>query len=97
MQATVDGPDGVKFLFDHIKLPPKNILDNALCAEYEPEMFFPKIGESDIYAKRICGMCPVREECLEWALENNELHGIFGGTSVKGREKIRRQRREQQQ
>jgi hypothetical protein len=40
-------------------------------------------------AKKACSMCPVREECLTWAL-HRERHGIWGGTSEKERQVIRR-------
>ena len=63
----------------------------------DPVLFFPmEGGASSKKALRpvyeTCEACPVREECLEYALENNE-YGIWGGTSRKERQRIRRQRR----
>lgn len=45
--------------------------ERALCAETDPESFFPEKGGSTREAKRICGTCEVRRECLEYALEND--------------------------
>jgi hypothetical protein len=40
-------------------------------------------------AKEVCDGCPVRPECLEWALENDE-EGVWGGTSSYQRQQLRR-------
>jgi WhiB family redox-sensing transcriptional regulator len=53
--------------------------DRALCAQADPDLWFPEPGESPRTAKLICGWCPVRAECLAWALETNEPYGICGG------------------
>jgi WhiB family redox-sensing transcriptional regulator len=60
------------------------------CRGADPNLFFPERGESVKEAKAVCTGCPVREECLEYALENHEVLGIWGGLS--GRER-RQQRR----
>lgn len=60
-------------------------------------MFFPARGESTEPAKAVCARCPVRAECLEYALRNHEKFGIFGGKSERERRQIRQQRREQAQ
>lgn len=62
----------------------------ALCKETYPDAFFPEKGESPLSAKRICGRCPVTDECLDWALGNNERWGIWGGLSDAERRKIQR-------
>lgn len=59
--------------------------DRALCARTDPEAFFPDRGGSAQAAKRICRSCPVREQCLEYALENDERFGIWGGLSASER------------
>lgn len=64
----------------------------ALCAETGPESFFPDKGESTRDAKRVCGACNVRAECLEYALLNDERFGIWGGASERERRTIRRER-----
>lgn len=62
----------------------------AKCLDADPEAFFPEKGGSTREAKRICHVCPVREECLEWALENDERFGIWGGMSERERRRMRR-------
>ncbi|WP_084155190.1 WhiB family transcriptional regulator [Agrococcus lahaulensis] len=63
---------------------------DALCAETDPEAFFPEKGGSTRDAKRICESCEVRAECLEYALENDERFGIWGGLSERERRKLRK-------
>lgn len=64
--------------------------ERALCAQTDPEAFFPEKGGSTREAKRICSGCEVRVECLEYALENDERFGIWGGMSERERRKQRR-------
>lgn len=59
--------------------------DRALCAETDPEGFFPEKGGSAAQAKRVCRGCEVRAECLEYALANGERFGIWGGLSERER------------
>lgn len=63
---------------------------NALCAQTDPEAFFPEKGGSTRDAKRICSTCEVRGECLEYALQNDERFGIWGGLSERERRKLKR-------
>ncbi len=67
---------------------------DALCAETDPEAFFPEKGGSTREAKRVCTGCTVRAECLEFALANDERFGIWGGLSERERRRLRLQRRE---
>ncbi len=62
----------------------------ALCAQTDPEAFFPEKGGSTRDAKRVCGVCPVRSECLEYALTNDERFGIWGGLSERERRRLRK-------
>jgi WhiB family redox-sensing transcriptional regulator len=64
--------------------------DKALCAETDPEAFFPEKGGSTREAKKICTGCEVRAECLEFALANDERFGIWGGLSERERRRLRR-------
>ena len=64
--------------------------DLALCAETDPEAFFPEKGGSTREAKRVCIGCDVRAECLEYALEHDERFGIWGGLSERERRKLKR-------
>ena len=64
--------------------------DRALCAQTDPEAFFPEKGGSTRDAKKICASCEVRMHCLEYALENDERFGIWGGLSERERRKLRK-------
>lgn len=59
--------------------------DLALCAEVDPELWFPEKGGGTRKPKRICRMCEVRTECLEYALETGQRFGIWGGLSPQER------------
>ena len=63
---------------------------DSLCAQTDPEAFFPEKGGSTRDAKKICTSCEVRAQCLEYALENDERFGIWGGLSERERRKLRR-------
>ncbi len=63
---------------------------DALCAQTDPEAFFPEKGGSTRDAKKICTTCEVKSECLEFALQNDERFGIWGGLSERERRKLRR-------
>ena len=52
---------------------------SALCAQADPEVWFPERGQSPHPAKAICSQCPVRSECLTEALANGERFGVWGG------------------
>lgn len=64
--------------------------ERALCAQTDPEAFFPEKGGSTREAKRICLGCEVRDECLDYALANDERFGIWGGLSERERRRIKR-------
>jgi WhiB family transcriptional regulator, redox-sensing transcriptional regulator len=64
--------------------------ERALCAQTDPEAFFPEKGGSTREAKRICAGCEVRAECLEYALQQDERFGIWGGLSERERRRLRR-------
>lgn len=66
---------------------------DAVCAQVDPELYFPEPGAPTAPAKRICAGCPVRVECLDYALTAREAHGVFGGLSAQERLRIVRQRR----
>lgn len=64
--------------------------EQALCAQTDPEAFFPEKGGSTREAKRICRACGVRDECLEYALEHDERFGIWGGLSERERRRLKK-------
>ncbi|WP_081710038.1 WhiB family transcriptional regulator [Arthrobacter sp. 35W] len=63
---------------------------DALCAQTDPEAFFPEKGGSTRDAKKVCGACNVRAQCLEYALSNDERFGIWGGLSERERRRLRK-------
>jgi WhiB family transcriptional regulator, redox-sensing transcriptional regulator len=65
--------------------------EQALCAQTDPEAFFPEKGGSTRDAKKICMSCPVRAECLEYALAHDERFGIWGGLSERERRRLKKQ------
>ena len=65
--------------------------ERALCAQTDPEAFFPEKGGSTREAKKVCRACEVRAECLEYALGQDERFGIWGGLSERERRKLKRQ------
>jgi len=68
-------------------------MDDALCAQTDPELFFPEPGDNGqkgIAAKKVCGNCDVQAQCLEYAMRRNEEWGIWGGTNALDRRRMRR-------
>jgi WhiB family redox-sensing transcriptional regulator len=64
----------------------------ALCEQVDPELWFPERGGDTLAARRLCHTCPYEFECLEYALRHDIRFGIYGGTSARERQKIRRDR-----
>lgn len=64
--------------------------EQALCAQVDPEIFFPKKGAAVSTGKSICGRCPVSAECFDYSIELGETFGIWGGASENDRRKLRR-------
>ncbi|MFF1544960.1 WhiB family transcriptional regulator [Streptomyces sp. NPDC058291] len=69
--------------------------EHAECRTEDPDLFFP-IGTSGPallqteQAKAVCRHCPVREPCLEWAMETDQTLGVWGGTSETERRSLKR-------
>lgn len=81
-----DGPYGDRM----IHLYEQQWANEAKCLRAEPDIFFPEKGGSTREAKRICSLCEVRQECLDFALEHDERFGIWGGLSERERRKLKR-------
>lgn len=79
--------DDFDYLFDSVE---EEWQERALCAQTDPEAFFPEKGGSTREAKRICLGCEVKDECLEYALANDERFGIWGGLSERERRRLKR-------
>jgi WhiB family redox-sensing transcriptional regulator len=74
-------------------LPPE-WTEQALCASADPDAWFPENGGDPASAiRRICAACPVKVECLEYALDNDEQHGWWGGASPRQIAALRRLRK----
>ncbi len=58
---------------------------SALCAQTDPEVFFPTKGQPTQAAKAVCAACPVRPQCLEDALADDVRFGVWGGLSTRER------------
>lgn len=65
---------------------------SALCAQVDPAIFYPAKGDHSGPARAVCGRCIVAEQCLEYALEHDDQHGIYGGLVVRERRAIRDKR-----
>jgi WhiB family redox-sensing transcriptional regulator len=70
-------------------------MDQGACVGVDAEVFFPSRGENDKAeeARKYCWACPVRSQCLEYALANGEKFGMWGGMSERQRRQIRKQRK----
>ena len=73
---------------------PASWMKDSACKDADPSIFFVERGESGEEAKAICATCPVKQECLDYALANNETIGVWGGMSRRQR-RIEAQRRKQ--
>jgi WhiB family redox-sensing transcriptional regulator len=73
-------PEGLQWMLD------------ARCRGVAPTEFFPSDGSGVERALRVCATCPVRAECLEYALEQRIEHGVWGGASERERRRILKRR-----
>jgi WhiB family redox-sensing transcriptional regulator len=73
-------------------------LAGALCANegHDPDLWHPENGNraGAEAAKAVCQRCPTRDRCLQWALDANEIHGVWGGTTPSERSALRRSGRQ---
>jgi WhiB family redox-sensing transcriptional regulator len=72
--------------------------EEAACASYPAELFFPPSDAPSAAnaAKAICQGCPVREECLSFALETAQAEGVWGGMNAGERRRLRRRLRDRE-
>lgn len=66
---------------------------DGLCRDRDPSFFFPSDGVGVERARKLCADCPVKLECLEYALSYRIEHGVWGGASERERRRILRSRR----
>jgi WhiB family transcriptional regulator, redox-sensing transcriptional regulator len=71
-------------------VPEVQFSGRAACSGTDPNCFFPEQGQwgNLAMAQRICAGCPIKTECREWAIENHEVYGIWGGTTYRQRQQI---------
>lgn len=71
-------------------------MDRARCVETDPELFFPELDSlwKVAQAKKICGECPVSEQCLQYAVANRFKEGIWGGLSPTERHRLMMRKKE---
>lgn len=65
-------------------------VEDGLCGQTDPELFFPINGVNATEPKAVCARCPVRSDCLEYALENDERFGVWGGLSERERRDLKK-------
>jgi WhiB family redox-sensing transcriptional regulator len=70
-----------------------NWADNAACRGLDPTIFYPPTDEEADDAKAICAECPVQAPCLEFAIDQRERNGVWGGATERERMRIIRRRR----
>jgi len=71
---------------------PTDWYDDAACRDADTELFFPVSDAHAADAKAICASCPVREDCLEFALETRSPEGVWGGLTPIERHRLIRRR-----
>jgi len=69
-----------------------NWTDQAACRGTETEIFYPSSPEEEAEALSICATCPVRAQCLDYAIRNRETYGIWGGATPEQRRRMCRER-----
>ncbi|MEV7654598.1 WhiB family transcriptional regulator [Streptomyces anulatus] len=60
-------------------IPDLSWRESALCAQTDPEAHFPEAGNSNRDAKKTCRACEVQPDCLAYALNTGQRHGVWGG------------------
>lgn len=76
----------------HIRSDELAWMDDALCAETDIGAFFPQPNVGAHQARKICAMCEVKTQCLEYALADRDAfeHGVWGGTTPSERKQMMR-------
>ncbi len=68
-------------------------LDGAACTGMDGELWFTTYAPSRAFARDVCASCPVRERCLQFALEERIAFGIWGGLDERERVRLIEERR----
>lgn len=65
----------------------------AVCRQTDPEIFFPATWAQSIEARRICQKCPIVFQCLEFAMQDPSLQGVWGGLTDRQRQRLRKEKK----
>jgi WhiB family redox-sensing transcriptional regulator len=76
------------------ELMPAPWMVHAACAGADPALFFGEPGSDPSEAQAVCARCPVRTDCLDFAIATHERFGIWGGMGQKARHNEARRRRQ---
>lgn len=90
--ASTPGAPSPSPLLSGSLITPETWVDGALCAQAYPDAFFPDSDtpeRSTADALKLCASCPVRDECLTYALTHDERYGIWGGLTSRQRRRIK--------
>lgn len=85
-------PGAAHRLFDSIAKPPPFMDGRELCAQADPDSWFPEKGGSAREAKAVCHQCPLEAACLAFALENEQRFGVWGGHTERERRRLLKRR-----
>ena len=66
---------------------------DGVCRTVDPDLWFPDAPQTGAAAKKLCRSCPVIEKCLQYALDNGEMYGVWGGMGNAERRMLRRRMR----
>ena len=81
---------------EHLLGDEREWMRDAACAGIDPDLFFPERGDAGHVVKvaiqELCGGCPVRPECLDYAVRHAEQDGWWGGMDPRDRRKVRKER-----
>jgi WhiB family redox-sensing transcriptional regulator len=69
--------------------PPGDWIYDAACADKDQDLWFPDRFDPANEAKAICAGCPVRIDCLRYAIETHTTHGVWGGLTAHERQRRR--------
>jgi WhiB family redox-sensing transcriptional regulator len=94
--GTLARPGDTQSINISVSAPPwlRNTEEALPCLDADPELFFPHMynltcKDQIEEAKQICASCPMREACLDWAVERTDLDGLWAGTTPMDRRRIR--------
>jgi WhiB family transcriptional regulator, redox-sensing transcriptional regulator len=64
-------------------------MEQGACRSEDRSAFFPLLGGNAAKARALCSACPVRQQCLAYAMADAEIAGVWGGTTERERRKLR--------